>query len=154
MGNDEQWLDADEAAAWLSLSTLLVVLPPVLDSRMQAVAELTHFEYLVLSRLSEVPGRSMRISELAAFSHGSLSRMSHLVKRLEGRGWVRRETCADDARSTEAVLTDEGYAKVVETAPHHLAAVRDLVISRLTRTQLHQLHTVAGRLTEGVTPHR
>ena len=147
MEEELRWLDDEERAAWLAVNALLLRLPPLLDERMQSAGDLTHFEYLVLARLSELPRRSMRISDLAVVSHGSQSRMSHLVKRLEHRGWITRRPGQDDGRAIEAQLTEAGYAKVVATAPAHLAAVRELVIGRLTRAQLSQLTAIGRRIT-------
>jgi DNA-binding MarR family transcriptional regulator len=42
------------------------------------------------------------MSSLADLANASLSRLSHLVKRLEGRGLVRREPDAADGRITTA----------------------------------------------------
>src|SRR5215472_7171464 len=108
-----RWLGADEQAAWRQVAALLFRLPGALDVQLQRDAGISHFEYMVLSSLSEAPGRTLRMSDLAANASGSLSRLSHVVSRLEKRGWVRREPCPGDGRYVNAVLTDEGMAKVV-----------------------------------------
>ncbi len=92
--------------------------PAARGSRHPAAARLRadHFEYFVLAVLSEAPDRRLRLSELAHQANASLSRLSHVVTRLEKRGWARRETVAG-TRGAFAVLTDEGYDKVVEAAP-------------------------------------
>jgi DNA-binding MarR family transcriptional regulator len=141
---EPRWLDDDELDAWRRFSSLLVALSAELDAQMQRRADLSEFEYHVLAGLSEAPDRTMRISALAGFAHGSLSRLSHLLKRLEQRGWVRREQCRSDGRATNAILTDAGYAKVVAAAPIQLEIVRHLVIDALTPTQLHQLGEMSG----------
>jgi DNA-binding MarR family transcriptional regulator len=141
-----RWLDSGELAAWRGFSALLVSLSAELDAQMQRRADLSEFEYHVLAGLSEAPDRTMRMSILAEFAHGSLSRLSHLIKRLEQRGWVRREPCPDDGRSTHAILTDAGWAKVVEAAPHQLEIVRHLVVDALTPTQLRQLGEMSTRM--------
>ena len=111
------WLSAEEQAAWRPFAALLIRLPAVLDAQLQKDAGISHFEYMVLSSLSEAPDRTLRMSDLAAMASGSLSRLSHVVSRLESRGWVRREACPGDGRFINAVLTEEGWAKVVATAP-------------------------------------
>jgi DNA-binding MarR family transcriptional regulator len=83
------------------------------------------------------------MSTLAAFAHGSLSRLSHVTKRLESKGWVYREPCPDDGRYTNAVLTDEGFAKLAEAAPGHVEIVRSLVIDALSDEQLRHVAEVA-----------
>jgi DNA-binding MarR family transcriptional regulator len=78
--------------------------------------------------------------------------MSHLIKRLEKRGWVRRELDPADGRYTNAILTEAGWAKVVATAPGHVETVRRLVVDVLTPAQLRQLGDLSDRLLRGMTP--
>jgi DNA-binding MarR family transcriptional regulator len=130
------WLTPDEQAAWRQLVALLFRLPSALDAQLQRDAGISNFEYMVLSGLSEADNRTLRMSDLAAMASGSLSRLSHVVSRLEKRGWVRREPCPGDGRYVNAVLTDEGMAKVVATAPGHVEAVRHLVVEALSPQQL------------------
>lgn len=144
------WLDEKQLKEWMTFSALLIVLPGELDSEMQRLAGMTQFEYTVMAGLSESPERTMRISTLAQLSRGSISRMSHLIKRLEKRGWIRREPDRCDGRYTNAILTDDGYAKVVETAPGQLELVRRLVVDALTPAQLSRLGEISGRLLGGI----
>ena len=102
---EPQWLTGEERDAWIPLVGMLIKLPAALDAQLQRDASLSHFEYMVLSRLSEAPGHTLRMSDLAILANGSLSRLSHVVTRLERRGWVRRESCPADGRYTNAVLT-------------------------------------------------
>ena len=150
MEDEANWLDEQQLRAWMRIMALLVVLPGELDSEMQRRAGITQFEYLVLAGLSEAPARTRRISELARLSQGSLSRMSHLIKRLEKRGWVRRELDPADGRYTNAILTEPGWAKVVEIAPGHVETVRRLVVDPLTPAQLRQLGDLSDRIVRGL----
>src|SRR5438132_3225440 len=84
------------------------------------------------------------MSELAILTNQSLSRLSHLVKRLEGRGLVRREPDAADGRFTNAILTDEGCANLVASAPAHVETVRALVIDAFNAAELQQLREAFG----------
>jgi DNA-binding MarR family transcriptional regulator len=86
------------------------------------------------------------MSGLASVTNASLSRLSHLVKRLEGWGFVRRETDPTDGRYTNAILTDAGYAKLVDSAPAHAAAVRQLVIDEFSAAELAQLRSFCDRI--------
>ncbi|MFG3023764.1 MarR family winged helix-turn-helix transcriptional regulator [Streptomyces sp. NPDC048254] len=86
------------------------------------------------------------MSELALFANGSLSRLSHVAKRLEHRGWLRREPDPDNGRFTVATLTEAGWAKVADSAPAHVATVRRLVFDPLTRAQVRQLHEIGRRI--------
>lgn len=143
------WLTAGEQAAWRPLVALLFRLPAALDAQLQKDAGISHFEYLVLSSLSEAPGRTLRMSDLAAMASGSLSRLSHVVSRLEARGWVRREACPGDGRFINAVLTEDGWAKVVATAPGHVAAVRRLLVDALTPEEFRALGAISEQVLGG-----
>lgn len=81
--------------------------------------------------LSEIPGRTLRMSRLAQLTSASLSRLSNVAKRLEARGLLRREPDPDDRRATRAVLTDAGMAAVEQAAPGHVTTVRDLIVDAL-----------------------
>lgn len=154
-GDTEQetrWLTADEQHAWMVLAGMMIKLPAALDAQLQRDAGLSTFEYFVLSGLSEAPGRRLRMSSLAEFVNGSQSRLSHVVRRLEQRGWIRREPCPGDLRSTNAVLTDAGWDKVVDTAPGHVETVRRLVIDSLTAAQTRQLSDIGTRVLEQINP--
>ncbi len=141
-----EWLSDEQQAAWRPFVALLLRLPAALDAQLQKDAGITQFDYLVLSGLSEAPGRTLRMSELAATANSSLSRLSHVVSRLEAKGWVRREPCPGDGRFINAVLTDDGWQKVVATAPGHVAAVRELLISTLTEEEFAQLGAISAKV--------
>jgi DNA-binding MarR family transcriptional regulator len=151
-GDEPRWLDADERAAWLSLAGVVTLLPAALDAQLQRDADLSHFEYMVLAMLSERPTRTARMSELAALANGSLSRLSHVARRLEDEGYLVRQACAEDRRATNAVLTDSGYAKVVATAPGHVTAVRRFVFDALDPEQREQLRSIGQRILGRVNP--
>ncbi|MEU0092300.1 MarR family transcriptional regulator [Kribbella sp. NPDC006257] len=155
MGDDEvRWLEPAELQTWMTLAALMFKLPGALDVQLQRDSGLTHFEYLVLAGLSESPDRARPMSELAGFANGSLSRLSHVVKRLEQRGFVRRCTSSEDGRITVAYLTDEGWEQLVAAAPGHVAAVRRLVIDALTPEQLAQLKAIGEQILQKVDPGR
>ncbi|WP_422744737.1 MarR family winged helix-turn-helix transcriptional regulator [Mycobacterium sp. WMMD1722] len=140
-----QWLTAEEKDAWTGFVSLMLLLPGKLEAPLREV-DLTLFEYLTLSHISEAPDRRIRMSELAFLANGSLSRLSNVVKRFEQRGWVTRSADPDDGRYTLATLTDTGYRLVVEAAPIHLRAVRELVLDRLTATDLAAMTRIAAKL--------
>src|SRR3979409_1306438 len=79
--------------------------------------------------LSRQPGRRLRLKDRAVVANGSLSRLSHVISRLERQGWVRRVSGAK-GRATNAELTDEGYRKLMEAGPIHFQHVRRARIRR------------------------
>ena len=86
------------------------------------------------------------MTDLAAQTSATLPRLSHVVKRLEARGLVERFPCPEDRRATNARLSDDGWCKVAETAPGHVANVRQHVIDALSPEQLGQLRGIADAL--------
>ena len=141
-----QWLTATELASWLSVVRLMTWLPWSIDQQLQRDSNLRMVEYQVLAMLSESPERTMRMSSLAEVTNASLSRLSHLVERLETRGFVRRAPDPADGRFTNAILTEKGFRALVEAAPGHLAHVRSLVVDVLSPEQLRRLGRDAARI--------
>lgn len=147
-----RWLSDEELGAWIRLVSVCELLPAALDSQLRRDAGLSHYEYFVLVRLSDAPDRTLRMSTLAARTNATLSRLSHVVARLEQQGLVERASCPDDARATNARLTPQGRDKVVQAAPGHVELVRDQVIDALTPRQVHQLSDVAGAVLHRLDP--
>jgi len=147
-----RWLSNDERDVWLTLVGVMMKLPAALDGQLQRDAGLSHFEYLVLAGLSEAPARTRRMSDLAGFTESGLPRLSQVVGRLEKRGWVNRSTDPSDGRITLATLTDEGWQKIVQTAPGHVEAVRNLVFDPLTKAQSRQLGSIGKRIMTAIDP--
>jgi len=143
MSDDTRWLTARELQAWMRLEAVAELLPAALDHQLQRDADLSHYDYLVLAKLSEAPDRTLRMSGLAASTNATLPRLSHVAARLEARGFLTRTRDQGDRRATLATLTAEGWRKVVATAPTHVAEVRRLVVDRLTADQVEQLDAIA-----------
>ena len=141
-----KWLTTAEVDSWLSVVRLMTWLPWSIDQQLRRDSNLGMVEYQVLAMLSKNPDRTLRMSSLAEVTNASLSRLSHLVKRLEGRGLVRREPDPADGRFTNAILTDEGFQALADAAPGHVAHVRSLVIDVLSPEQLRRLGLVADRI--------
>lgn len=146
MDDTTRWLDDEELRAWLKLAGVMLKLAPALDSQLQRDAGMTHFEYQCLAMLSEADDRTLRMSELAAKVNASLSRLSHVVKKLEGLDWVERFPCADNGRVTMARLTPEGWRVLVAAAPGHVETVRSLVFDGLDADDVVHLEQLMGHV--------
>ena len=141
-----RWLTDAEVSSWLSLVRLTSWLPWSIDQQLRRDSNLGMVEYQVMARLSQSPERTLRMSSLADLANASLSRLSHLVTRLEQRGLVRREPDPGDGRFTRAILTDKGFRTLAEAAPGHVTHVRSLVIDVLSPEQLRRLGQAADRI--------
>jgi len=149
---EPRWLDNDERQAWLRLVAVAELLPAALDAQLRRDAGLTHFEYFVLAMLSEAAERTMRMTALALRTNATLSRLSHVVRRLQDRGLVERFPCPEDGRATNVRLTPAGWDIVVATAPGHVNTVRELVLDPLSSAQLAQLRRIGDALLNQLDP--
>ena len=143
-----RWLDAGEQRVWRSFLAATQLLNERLDQELQRDSGMPHAYYEVLVRLSEVPDRRLRMSDLADRSLSSRSRLSHAVARLEEAGWVRRESCPTDRRGQLAVLTDAGFAALEAAAPGHVETVRTHLFDQLTPEQVRQLGEICGAIAD------
>ena len=141
-----KWLTAAEVDSWLSVVRLMTWLHWSIDQQLRRDSKLGMVEYQALAMLSGSPERTMRMSALAEVTNASLSRLSHLVERMEARGLVRRDADPADGRFTNAILTDEGFEALTEAAPGHVAHVRSLVIDVLSPEQLRRMGLASDRI--------
>lgn len=150
--DEPEWLTPDQVEDWKALMALTLALPAALDRQLKRDSGLTGFEYQVMAALSESPGRSLPMSVLATLASGSMSRLSHVVARLEKDGWVERRSIQLTGCRTEAHLTDSGWVKVQQTAPGHVREARRLVVDVLTRDELSALGSAARKVVEVADP--
>ena len=141
-----RWLDADEQRAWRAWLYSWMLLDDRLDRELTRQTGISHAYYEILVQLSETEGRQLRMSELAERCLSSRSRLSHAVSRLEERGWVRRQVCAEDGRGQLAVLTDEGFAALEAAAPIHVESVRSHLFDQLSPAQVAAMRDIGETL--------
>ncbi|HXH33764.1 MAG TPA: MarR family transcriptional regulator [Plantibacter sp.] len=149
---ETRWLSDDQQRAWVRFAAVLELLPAALDLQLTRDEHLTHFDYFTLAMLSEAPGRLLRTSALAARTNATLPRLSRVLTRLEGEGFVARTPCEADRRATNVTLTDAGWEKVVAAAPGHVENVRSLVLDALTPEQITQLGAISAALLTTLDP--
>jgi DNA-binding MarR family transcriptional regulator len=140
------WLSTAEQRAWRTFLTACQVLFGAIDAQLQHEAGIPHGYYEILVRLSEAPGRALRMSQLAEASTSSKSRLSHAVARLEERGWIERAGCPEDGRGQVARLTDQGFGALAAAAPGHVAQVRRSLLDRLSAQQVEQLREISAAI--------
>jgi DNA-binding MarR family transcriptional regulator len=145
-----RWLTDEELRSWFPLAGVMLKLNTALDSQLQRDSDLTHFDYLCLAMLSEEPDWTSTMSALAARTNASLSRLSHVISKLEKRGWVSR--CRSDVsrRVTLVTMTEEGYAVLVAAAPGHVETVRSLIYDGLDPEDVANLHKVMSHILERI----
>ncbi|GAA0205205.1 MarR family transcriptional regulator [Glutamicibacter creatinolyticus] len=152
MEDQQVWLSEEQREAWLALNSVITLLPGALDTELQNLQGITLFDYHMLAMLSEAPERNLTMTELASRSSASLSRLSHVVKKLEARGWVVRLQSKGDARVKIASLTTKGWDMLVQMAPHHVATVRQLVFESLDDKDVKDLRRIARKIVQRLDP--
>ncbi len=139
VSQDALWLDAEQQAHWRAFLSGSWALLTALERDLEESTGLSMSEYEVLVRLSEAEGRSLRMSQLADQVVASRSRLTHTVQRMEQAGLVARRASLGDRRGVDCVLTDAGFARLVEAAPHHVASVRARLVDVLPPEQFARL---------------
>ena len=141
-----RWLDDGEQAAWLAFVFGTKLFWEEVERDLQHDANLPYGYYEILVMLSDAPERTLRMSDLAAATQSSRSRLSHAVARLEEEGWVQRKECPTDRRGANAVLTDAGFARLEAAAPTHVESVRRHLFDLLSPTQVTQLRGICDAM--------
>jgi DNA-binding MarR family transcriptional regulator len=149
---EPRWLTAEEQLAWRSFLTATQSLMTAVEGQLQRASGIPHGYYEILVRLSEAPGRALRMSQLAEASTSSKSRLSHAVARLEERGWVSRLDCPTDRRGQVAQLTPAGFAALEAAAPAHVGQVRRSLFDQLSPEQVAQLRAISEAIIAAGTP--
>jgi DNA-binding MarR family transcriptional regulator len=145
---DVRWLSPEEQTHWRAFRDGTALLLDVLGRELDDDSGLSLGEYEVLVRLSEAPGRTLRMSELAGELAHSRSRLTHTIRRMESDGLVARTPCAEDARGVNCTMTDAGWQRIVDAAPGHVEAVRANLVDVLTPAQLAALGEAMGVVIE------
>ena len=138
------WLDGEQQAHWRAFRSGVALLFAALEHDLSTQTGLSSHEYEVLVRLSEMPDRTMRMSELADGVAHSRSRLTHTIRRMEDAGLVTRVPCLEDARGVNCVMTDKGWRTLVAAAPLHVQSVRDRLVDVLTPEQFAALGDAMG----------
>jgi DNA-binding MarR family transcriptional regulator len=143
---DVEWLTATEDAAWRGWLEATQRIAAAIEHDLRQVSGLTFDDYEVLVNLSEADGRAMRMSELAARTVQSASRLSQRVDRLTDKGFVERRRCDEDKRGFFAVLTGKGLACLADAAPGHVESVRRHLFDLLSPTDVTALAELMPRV--------
>jgi DNA-binding MarR family transcriptional regulator len=135
------WLTDEQQALWREYLAMTGRLQAALNRQLQRDHGLSLSDYDVLVAISE--RRGCRINELGARLGWEQSRVSHQLRRMEGRGLVERSASAADGRGGQVDLTKAGAAALNAAAPGHAELVRSLVFDDMSATQT---RVVAGWL--------
>lgn len=143
-----RWLDETQQRFWRALLQGQSLLQTVLDRELRELAGIALADYEVLVIVSESPGHTRRMAEIAEEVGVSRSRLSHTVARLEKRGIVKRTSTRGDGRGVNCSMTDEGWELMQKIAPIHVAGVREHLIDLMSPEETQVLADVFTRAAE------
>src|SRR5215469_9324090 len=141
-----RWLSTPQERAWRRYRRMRTLLDLQIARDLHRDSGLSEADYDVLSTLSEKPEGCWRARDLAAQLLWSTSRLAHHVGRMEQRGLVARQPCADDGRGAIISLTSRGGDTLREAALPHVDSVRRHLIGLLTAEEVAALDAIAGKV--------
>lgn len=148
-------LTNEQRNAWAALSAASLGLVSQMESDLHRDAGLTPFEFHLLYVLGaeeasrEAEG-TMPMSRAAQLVDSSLSRLSHVVRRIEKRGWVERRPSAEDARVTLVGLTPEGRRRMEAAVPAYDRMVCRVFVDHMAEEDLAEVTRLSMRLLAGL----
>lgn len=141
------WLDPDEMSAWVNLIKLASRIVTLSDGELRRTRAITGRDYELLHHLSSSDD-GWRVNELADMIDDTSSCVTHRVNRLVAAGLVDKQPDPGDLRARRVVLTRAGRRLLEQTAPEHVARVRQWIIDPLGRPDLVELARVTGLLNQ------
>jgi DNA-binding MarR family transcriptional regulator len=132
--------------AWTRLLRAQAQSVRLLSAELQREHGLSVNDYEALYLLSRAEGQRLRRVDLARRVGLTPSGVTRLLEGLERAGLVERAACDADARVIYAQLTDGGAQKLAAASCSHVAAVRELMESHLSGSDLDELAELLGKL--------
>jgi DNA-binding MarR family transcriptional regulator len=139
-------LNETQQTCWRAFIESSWALHTRLEDDLRAATGLSMSDYHVMVTLSEAPEHRLRMGELANRLVFSPSRLTYQISTMVKRGLVLRQSCPEDGRGQEAVLTAAGLSALRDAAPLHLITVRDSFIDDLDDAEIAVITRVFGRL--------
>ncbi len=127
-----RWLTDTQQHSWRALILGMTLLIDRLDDDLRREHGLSLTEYEILVRLSEAPGRQMRMARLADALAHSRSRVTHTVQRMERADLVIRSDSPEDGRGVLCRLTDHGFEVLEKAAVTHVEGVHAYIVDLAT----------------------
>jgi DNA-binding MarR family transcriptional regulator len=125
----EEWEFWD---TWMRAQRLLA---RELDRGLQDDCGISKAEFSVLVTLWQAPGHEMRVGELVESLDWEKSRVSHMLTRMENRGFVERTRFGASGRRTGIGLTASGGQAAQSAILRHAANIRRHFLDSLTPEQ-------------------
>ncbi|MEH6782208.1 MAG: MarR family winged helix-turn-helix transcriptional regulator [Rhodoglobus sp.] len=145
-------MDDRENAVWRGFVSSSQQLVASLDKQLLQDAQLSGPEHAVLTALAEQPDSIVRARDLGQSLGWDRSRLSHLLKRMEGRGLLERKSCPSDARGLDVQITAAGLEGVQQASSGYLEFVRTHFFDLLTTDEQDALASVSNKIKSVLEP--
>ena len=146
MSHETAPLDAEQLGAYFALMEVSSLLQHAVDEHLRADGDLSYVQFQILARLTDSPGGTLRMTDLADGVVYSRSGLTYQAGLLEKRGLIARAPAPGDERSVMVTLTDAGRSLVGRVLPGHIEVVRRLLFDSLRQRDLATLSGVLGRV--------
>src|SRR3954470_16116128 len=124
----QQRLSDTQLADWTNYQRMRVRLTERVNRELAQNTGLSEADFEILSALIESPNESVRALALRCGLEWEKSRLSHQLRRMEMRGLVIREDCAEDNRGSFIRVTEAGRSLAAAAMEHYEQALRRYVI--------------------------
>jgi DNA-binding MarR family transcriptional regulator len=132
--------------SWVSFLRAHAAITRELSAQLQREHGLTLNDYEVLLHLSHAEDGRLRRVDLAERVVLTASGITRLLEGLEQAGFVKKETCASDARVSYAKITSAGVSKLRAAGVTHLRGIDELFVGRYSGSELATLAELLARL--------
>ncbi|MGW0950343.1 MarR family winged helix-turn-helix transcriptional regulator [Streptomyces sp. NPDC002623] len=110
-------------AAYFALMEAGALLQQLVEQQLRDEGNLTYIQFRVLAQLTEAPGQSLRMTDLADGLVYSRSGLTYQADRLEQNGLIVRAPSPDDERSVTVTMTEAGRETLARVLPGHVDLV-------------------------------
>ncbi len=137
------------ARAWAALTMAHTRVSEQLSRELTRSCGLGINDFEVLLAVRHAPPGGLRQGALTGVVRLTQPALSRAVRRLEGQGWLRRDSAADDARCVLLSLTPAGQDVLDRAAAVHAQTIRELLLDRLSPDEQDVLARALTRVAQG-----
>jgi DNA-binding MarR family transcriptional regulator len=145
-------LEPEEWELWDTWMRAQRLLARELDRGLQRDCGISKAEFSMLVTLRQAPGRQMRVGELAESLDWEKSRVSHLLTRMENRGFVERPQGEAGGRRTGIGLTSKGRRAAQSAILRHGGNIRRYFLDSLTAEQAAAIRAWSEQVVDRIEP--
>ncbi|OBY30932.1 MarR family winged helix-turn-helix transcriptional regulator [Mycolicibacter kumamotonensis] len=139
-------LSLAEQKSWQNYLATVLHMTTLLNRQLSNAHQLSLADVQLLDLLGNAPSGSIQMGELAGALPSLPSRLTRQVRRLEGKGLVKRTTSPRDRRRVLAAITETGRTLMEEAMITYANEVRTNFLGPLTRSQITAMAATCGQI--------